>query len=100
MGRPRKGAPLSQTPRAIAARAARAGKSITAPDIADPDSEWGGELGVDDDIYVETPDKPPKEADVIQAYHCENCKSSVIEGDSRCPICEENLDWAGVRRGA
>ena len=99
MGRPRKGAPLSQTPRAIAARAARA-KKAAAVVIADSDSEWGGDMGVDDDIFVETPAKPPKEADVIQAYHCENCKSSVIEGDTRCPICEENLDWAGVRRGA
>ena len=32
-----------------------------------------------------------------QGYFCENCKGKISIGDPQCPVCEESLDWSGLR---
>jgi len=34
-----------------------------------------------------------------QEYFCENCRGTVHQGDERCAVCNERLNWAGVERG-
>ena len=45
-----------------------------------------------DDESDAAPDPDP------QAYFCENCKGTVHQGDERCLVCNERLNWAGVER--
>ena len=50
-------------------------------------------LGVfSDDEPAAAPDLAP------QAYFCENCRGTVHQGDERCAVCNERLNWAGVER--
>jgi hypothetical protein len=32
-----------------------------------------------------------------QAYHCNNCHATVHQGDQACGVCEQRLNWAGIR---
>jgi hypothetical protein len=51
---------------------------------------------------VFTDDNPPagKTESVIesdsQAYHCNNCRATVHQGDEACGVCEQRLNWAGI----
>jgi hypothetical protein len=55
-----------------------------------------------DAIGVFTDDNPPagKTESVIesdsQAYHCNNCRATVRQGDEACGVCEQRLNWAGI----
>jgi len=31
-----------------------------------------------------------------QAYHCNNCRATVHQGDEACGVCEQRLNWAGI----
>jgi len=31
-----------------------------------------------------------------QAYHCNNCRATVHQGDEACGVCEHRLDWAAI----
>jgi len=31
-----------------------------------------------------------------QAYHCNNCRATVHQGDEACGVCEQRLNWAGL----
>jgi len=31
-----------------------------------------------------------------QAYHCNNCRATVHQGDEACSVCEQRLNWAGI----
>jgi len=33
-----------------------------------------------------------------QAYHCNNCRATVHQGDEACGVCEQRLNWAGIER--
>jgi len=45
-----------------------------------------------DDEPAAIPDPDP------QAYFCENCKGTVHQGDERCAVCNERLNWGAVER--
>jgi len=36
------------------------------------------------------------ELEGAQAYHCNNCRATVRQGDEACGVCEQRLNWAGV----
>jgi len=44
----------------------------------------------------EVPLAPHTESDQPN-YFCENCKGKIAIGDPECPVCEERLDWSGLR---
>ena len=55
-----------------------------------------------DAIGVFSDDTPPAgqtesaiESDA-QAYHCNNCRATVHQGDEACGVCEQRLNWAGI----
>jgi len=55
-----------------------------------------------DAIGVFSDDTPPAgqtesaiESD-SQAYHCNNCRATVHQGDEVCGVCERLLNWAGI----
>ena len=53
-------------------------------------------IGVTTTATIAAPAEPaaPEEEDV---YFCENCKHKPITpADSRCPTCEEILNWSGL----
>jgi len=31
-----------------------------------------------------------------QTYHCNHCRATVHQGDERCSVCEQRLNWAGI----
>lgn len=47
---------------------------------------------------VDTPPAPenPDPAPEIDTYFCESCKSPVLKGDAKCPVCELPLMWEGI----
>jgi hypothetical protein len=47
-------------------------------------------------IPEEVPLAPHIETDQPN-YFCENCKGTISIGDPECPVCEERLDWSGLR---
>ena len=47
-------------------------------------------------ILEEVPLAPHTESDQPN-YFCENCKGTISIGDPECPVCEERLDWSGLR---
>ena len=51
-----------------------------------------------DAIGVFTPDPTPVEIEPVtdQAYHCNNCHATVLQGDAACGVCEQRLNWAGI----
>ena len=54
-------------------------------------------IGVVTTVSVpEVPLAPHTETDQ-QGYFCENCKGKISIGDPQCPVCEESLDWSGLR---
>ena len=55
-------------------------------------------IGVETTVTVpeEIPLAPHTETDQ-QGYFCENCKGKISIGDPECPVCEESLDWSGLR---
>lgn len=97
--RPRKGAPLSQTPRAIKARESRAAlradkKATTLGQGEAPGGEYDrSEIGVIDESPM--PADTPMEAP--HTYICVNCGERLDYGAPLCGICEEPLNWAGVQ---
>ena len=56
-----------------------------------------------DAIGVFSDDEPDTAPDTApdpdaQTYFCENCRGTVHQGDERCAVCHERLNWAGVER--
>jgi len=52
-----------------------------------------------DAIGVFSDDKPESAPDPDpQTYFCQNCQGTVHQGDERCPVCNERLNWAAVGR--
>lgn len=50
-----------------------------------------------DGIGVFTDPEPVEiEPEGDQAYHCNNCRATVHQGDEACGVCEERLNWAGL----
>jgi len=51
-----------------------------------------------DAIGVFSDDGGPDSARALdpQAYFCENCRGTVHQGDVRCAVCNERLNWAGM----
>ena len=47
-------------------------------------------------IGVFTPEPVEIEPQEAQAYHCNNCRGTVHQGDEACSVCEQRLNWAGV----
>jgi len=47
-------------------------------------------------VPEEVPLAPHTETDQPN-YFCENCKGTISIGDPECPVCEERLDWSGLR---
>jgi len=51
-----------------------------------------------DAIGVFSDDEPAAPEPDRQDYFCENCRGTVHQGDERCLVCNERLNWAGVER--
>lgn len=71
----------------------------TPPELVSAPGEFSTEsIGVVTTVAVpeEVPLAPHTESDQPN-YFCENCKGTVSIGDSECSICEESLDWSGLR---
>ena len=52
-----------------------------------------------DAIGVFSDDEPATAPDPdAQAYFCQNCQGTVHQGDERCSVCNERLNWAAVER--
>jgi hypothetical protein len=50
-----------------------------------------------DAIGVFTDPEPSEiEPEGDQAYHCNNCRATVHQGDEACGVCEQRLNWAGI----
>jgi len=50
-------------------------------------------IGVFSDDEPDTAPEPD-----AQAYFCGNCRGTVHQGDERCAVCNERLNWAAVER--
>ena len=102
---------FSQTKRAIKWRASKAlknaayllekqnteliieGGKVAPPKKAKQAKPAPDAIGVFSEDEPETaPDPDP------QAYFCENCKGTVHQGDERCAVCNERLNWGAVER--
>jgi hypothetical protein len=59
-----------------------------------PDSDAIGVFS--DDTSPAGPTESAIESDA-QAYHCNNCRATVHQGDEACGVCEQRLNWAGIR---
>ena len=50
-----------------------------------------------DAIGVFTDAEPVEiETEGDQAYHCQNCRGTLHQGDEACGVCEQRLNWAGL----
>jgi len=71
----------------------------TPPEQVSPPGELSTEsIGVVTTVTIpeDVPLAPHTESDQPN-YFCENCKGTISIGDPECPICEERLDWSGLR---
>jgi len=101
---------LSQSSRAIKWRA---NKTVKNAQIA-LEKQGATELIIGGDVLMPPKKKAPKPGpDAIgvftdpepieieaesdnQAYHCNNCRATVHQGDEACGVCEQRLNWAGI----
>jgi hypothetical protein len=60
-----------------------------------PDSDAIGVFS--DDTSPAGPTESAIESDA-QTYYCNNCRGTVHQGEERCGVCEQRLDWARVER--
>ena len=71
----------------------------TPPESVSAPGEFSTEsIGVVTTVAIpeEVPLAPHIETDQPN-YFCENCKGTISIGDPECPVCEERLDWSGLR---
>ena len=103
---------LSQSSRAIKWRANKAVKNaayaleqqgatelIIQGDILPPPKATKKTKPAPDSIGVFTPEPVEIEPEGDQAYHCNNCRGTVHQGDEACGVCEHRLNWRGVNDG-
>ncbi len=73
------------------------------PDPPEPVSSPGDfsteTIGVTTTATVTVPEVPlaPHTESDQPNYFCENCKGKISMGDTECSVCEERLDWSGLR---
>jgi len=54
-------------------------------------------IGVTTTATIAAPVEPAAPEEEEPSYFCDNCKHKPITpADSRCPTCEESLDWSGL----
>ena len=54
-------------------------------------------IGVTTTATITAPVEPAAPEEEGNVYFCENCKHKPITpADSRCPTCEETLNWSGL----
>jgi len=63
------------------------------PKATKPDSDAIGVFS--DDTNPAGPTESVIESD-SQAYHCNNCRATIHQGDEACGVCERRLNWAGI----
>ena len=98
MPRPKKGEPLSQTPRAIRERENRRqlkmSRSATQElELPEP-APVGSSLTSSEPIGVMETEYTTAEVDV---YECGNCKATIDYGQEKCPICEQYLSYEEIK---
>ena len=98
MPRPKKGEPLSQTPRAIRERETRRQSSMRNSSIRE----------------IELPEPPPVDSSLtssepigvmesdftapdVDIYQCGNCQASIDWGQEKCSICEQILSYEEIK---
>ena len=97
MPRPKKGEPLSQTPRAIRERETRKQSRMRKSSIEE----------------IELPEPPPLDSALmsrepigvieseitapdVDVYQCGNCQASIDWGQEKCSICEQFLSYDAI----
>lgn len=69
------------------------GGTVAPPKKAKPGKPAPDAIGVfSTDEHGAAPEPDP------QAYFCENCRGTVHQGDERCLVCNERLNWGAVER--
>ena len=67
------------------------------PDPISPEGYSNETIGVTTTATIAAAVEPAAPEEEEQGYFCDNCKHRPITpADSRCPTCEETLDWSGL----
>ena len=98
MPRPKKGEPLSQTPRAIRERETRRQSNMRNSSIAEIDLPEP--LSVDSSLTSSEP-IGVMESEVtaldVDTYSCGNCQASIDWGQEKCTVCEQVLSFEEIK---